>query len=97
MHRAVPVVLGIGLLVGLSSCTVTTDRMRFHFDDERRGSFSLAASAHVGKNDEDEDKDDILHTKKTPLERAIEDKMKACGLAGLTFRGEDGDEHINAR
>ena len=90
--------LAIGLLVGLSSCTITTDRMRFHFDDERRGSFSLAAHAHLGKSDEDEkeNEEDPFHTKKTPLERAIEDKMKACGLSGLTFR-EKGEEHINAR
>jgi hypothetical protein len=91
-----PRVLAIGLLVGLSSCTVTTDRMRFHFDDERRGSFSLAAHARVGKSDEDEDENDPFHTKKDPLEQAIEAKMKACGLSGLVFRVRD-DEHINAR
>jgi len=98
MLRPLRVVSVIGLLVGLSSCSVTTDRMRFHFDDERRGSFSLAAHAdHVGKNDEGEEKNDPLHARKDPLERAIEDKMKACGLAGLTFRTEDDVEHINAR
>jgi hypothetical protein len=98
MRRPLPVVSAIGLLVGLSSCTVVTDRMRFHFDDERRGSFSLAAHARVGKsdNDEKENEEDPFHTKKTPLERAIEDKMKACGLSGLVFRVAD-DEHINAR
>jgi hypothetical protein len=95
MDRPVPVVAGIGLLVCLSSCTVTTDRMRFHFDDERRGSFSLAATAHLGKP-KGEDEGDIFHSKKLPIEQSIEDKMKACGLSGLTFRADD-DEHINAR
>ena len=91
------VFLGIGLLVGLSSCTVITDRMRFHFDDERRGSFSLAAHADAGKPEKDEDEKDPFHTKKDPLEQAIEDKMKACGLSGMVFRGANDDEHINAR
>ena len=97
MHRPGPVVSGIGLLLCLTSCTVTTERMRFHFDDERRGSFSLAASANVGKPDEDEVEKDPFNTKKTPLEQGIEEKMKACGLSGLAFRTKDGREHINAR
>jgi len=97
MHRRFAVVSGIGLLLCLSSCGTTMDRMRFHFDDERRGSFSLAATAPLGKDDEEEDEKDPFHTKKNPLEQAIEDKMKACGLSGLAFRDEDGDEHINAR
>jgi hypothetical protein len=96
-HLKDPRVLAIGLLVGLSSCTVVTDRMRFHFDDERRGSFSLAAHADAGKPDKDQDDKDPFHTRKDPLEQAIEDKMKACGLSGLVFRGPNDNEYINAR
>jgi hypothetical protein len=95
MRGFIPVIAGIVFLPCLSSCTVTTDRMRFHFDDERRGSFSIAASVHIGKP-KGGDKGDFFHAKKSPIEQSIEDKMKACGLSGLTFRADE-EEHINAR
>jgi hypothetical protein len=86
-----PRVLAIGLLVGLSSCTVVTDRMRFHFDDERRGSFSASAFVPIMKT---RGESDIMRTEKIPLEQSIEKKVKDCGLPARTFR-RDGKVHVD--
>ena len=94
MRRFILVVAALLALPCLGSCVLRTDRMRIHFDDERRGSFSLAATVEGGTKTGDPKS--VFDIKKTEAEVSIEDKLKACGFSALTFR-TPGQMHINAR